>query len=47
MKDVIEEVKNAIKCAKTQEGEALYCTAEWLEMVLGALEEAERFRRLV
>jgi hypothetical protein len=44
---VIEEVKNAVECAKAQEGEAISCTAEWLEMVLEELEAAQRFRRLV
>ncbi|TCM89661.1 hypothetical protein EV294_112126 [Paenibacillus sp. BK033] len=47
MKEVIDEVKNAINCAKSQDGEAISCTVDWLEMVLDALVEAERFRRLV
>lgn len=44
---VIEEVRNAVECAKLQDGEALACTVEWLEMVLKALEDADHFRRLV
>jgi hypothetical protein len=47
LNSVIEEVENAVKCAKTQDGEALACTVEWLEMVLDALKDAEHFRRLV
>jgi hypothetical protein len=44
---VINEVKEAIVCANSQEGQALSCTSEWLEMILEELEDAKQFRRLL
>lgn len=40
MNKALAELDNAIKCARLQEGQALGCTVEWLEMIQESIQEA-------